>query len=111
MLFNEVELTPSEGGAKKLSRDDFARFVPKAKVFREALELLNSLPGQTSSSLVSLLALHTVHDLFDAASSDEANLKRVCHGLDVALSELESIRSQLQRCLKSRGSAAKIDKT
>jgi hypothetical protein len=45
--------------------------------------------------------LHTIIDLYDETSSDQANLERICYSLEITISELEAIRASLRRLDKS----------
>jgi hypothetical protein len=76
----------------KLTVQDIANAIPKAQEVGALLDVLQrTREAQRYLPLPALLALYLLHDLYDPASSDSANLLRVTTNLEAAVGELKSI--------------------
>jgi hypothetical protein len=81
----------------KLTLEDFIKHIPKAheaqtflQLFQQKEDPLHSIP------LPSLIALYLIHDLYDLASSDKANLMRITTSLEAAANDLLLFRKLMK---------------
>jgi hypothetical protein len=79
-----------------LTLNDIANAIPKVQHVNGLLELLQQTrEAERHLPLPDLLAVYLVYDLYDSASSDSANLRRIIVNLEAAMAELTSISHRL----------------
>lgn len=88
----------------KLTPEHLISAIPKLHGVEALLSTLKgSLGREPWPSLTALLALYLVHDLYDPASSDRANLRRIRYNLDAAAHELQAVSERLKTLADQHG--------
>lgn len=84
----------------KLSKNDILRTLNSTHPSSHIGAQTECFGGETPSAMLGRYIVAAVYDLYGETASDEANLRRISHGLEVGSALLERMAGQLRRSVQ-----------
>lgn len=84
----------------RLSKHDILQMLNSAYPSSRIGAQAECFGGETPNAVLGRYIVAAVHDLYGETSSDEANLRRISHGLEVASALLERVAGRLCKGLQ-----------
>lgn len=81
----------------KLSKQDILQMLNRSHPSSHIGAQARCFGGETPSAVLGRYIVAAVHDLYGETSSDEANLQRISHGLELGSALLERVAGRLRK--------------
>ena len=82
---------------RRLSKHDILQMLNRSYPGSRVGAQAGCCSSDTPNAVLGCYLVAAVHDLYGETSSDEANLQRIAHGLEVGASLLERVAGQLRK--------------